>query len=209
MLKRSIFAFALLASAPAVNAEPITSFQGGASSPASGQNVVYDFDTTTPAIIGSGYVVQSGTDLNGAAPAFADPSGKYLSVLTGGSALINFGSAASGFSFDWGSVDDYNTLTLFGSFGSRMYTGIDFAPPANGDQSSPITNGLFTALAGAGETFSGFQIESSANSFEIDNVAITAAVPEPATWAMMLLGFGAIGYAMRRGKAGAQPTYAV
>ena len=29
-------------------------------------------------------------------------------------------------------------------------------------------------------------------------VAATAAVPEPGTWAMMLLGFGAIGFAMRR-----------
>ncbi len=27
---------------------------------------------------------------------------------------------------------------------------------------------------------------------------VTAAVPEPATWAMMMLGFGAVGYAMRR-----------
>ena len=29
-------------------------------------------------------------------------------------------------------------------------------------------------------------------------VAATGAVPEPSTWAMMLLGFGAIGYSMRR-----------
>ena len=28
--------------------------------------------------------------------------------------------------------------------------------------------------------------------------AVTAAVPEPATWAMMILGMGAVGYAMRR-----------
>ena len=28
--------------------------------------------------------------------------------------------------------------------------------------------------------------------------AVTTPVPEPATWAMMLLGFGAVGYAMRR-----------
>jgi hypothetical protein len=41
---------------------------------------------------------------------------------------------------------------------------------------------------------------SSASPFQIDNVRLTAAaaVPEPATWAMMLVGFGAIGASMRR-----------
>ncbi|MEO7410726.1 MAG: PEPxxWA-CTERM sorting domain-containing protein [Sphingomicrobium sp.] len=32
------------------------------------------------------------------------------------------------------------------------------------------------------------------------NVAVTAAVPEPSTWAMMLFGFGAMGVALRRRK---------
>lgn len=32
-------------------------------------------------------------------------------------------------------------------------------------------------------------------------IAVAGAVPEPATWAMMLLGFGAIGYSMRRRRA--------
>ena len=41
----------------------------------------------------------------------------------------------------------------------------------------------------------------------IDNLSVTlagganAAVPEPATWALMMLGFGAIGYSLRRRKA--------
>jgi hypothetical protein len=36
----------------------------------------------------------------------------------------------------------------------------------------------------------------------VDNVFldITTAVPEPATWAMMILGFGLVGGAMRRPK---------
>lgn len=32
----------------------------------------------------------------------------------------------------------------------------------------------------------------------LDNISLTAAVPEPSTWAMMLLGFGVIGLSMRR-----------
>jgi hypothetical protein len=33
-----------------------------------------------------------------------------------------------------------------------------------------------------------------------DDALPTASVPEPATWAMMLLGFGTIGFAVRRQK---------
>ena len=32
----------------------------------------------------------------------------------------------------------------------------------------------------------------------LDNVVVTTGVPEPATWAMFLVGFGAVGFAMRR-----------
>ncbi len=36
---------------------------------------------------------------------------------------------------------------------------------------------------------------SGQNSFEFDNIA--AGVPEPATWALMILGFGAVGATIR------------
>ena len=35
-----------------------------------------------------------------------------------------------------------------------------------------------------------------------------AAIPEPATWMMMLLGFGAVGAAVRRSKRGAKVNFA-
>ena len=36
------------------------------------------------------------------------------------------------------------------------------------------------------------------NETGLDNVVLTAGVPEPATWALMILGIGAVGFAMRR-----------
>jgi len=47
-------------------------------------------------------------------------------------------------------------------------------------------------------------VTANAGAWLVNNrrVVSTAAVPEPATWAMMLLGFGAVGYLMRRRTAG-------
>jgi hypothetical protein len=43
------------------------------------------------------------------------------------------------------------------------------------------------------------RLVDTGNHFSIDNLVLNAAaVPEPATWAMMILGMGAVGYAMRR-----------
>ena len=43
-------------------------------------------------------------------------------------------------------------------------------------------------------------VENGGGGFELDNVTFgnTGAVPEPATWAMMIAGFGMIGFALRR-----------
>ncbi len=41
-------------------------------------------------------------------------------------------------------------------------------------------------------------IDNKVDGFKIGSLNVTAAVPEPATWAMMILGFGMVGAAMRR-----------
>lgn len=70
--------------------------------------------------------------------------------------------------------------------------------PANGDQVSPNTNPVVLFTFADPTVVGGMQLTSNGtNAFEIDNIAINP-VPEPATWAMMLFGFGAVGYSMRR-----------
>lgn len=185
----------LLVAAPAGAAVQF-SFVGGAASPDPGYEVINTFDDAT-GIVGVNFQIKTPpADGDGAPPANSSPSGtSYLSVLGGGSASLSF-SAVPGFQFDWGSIDTYNTLTIFSSGGNPIVVpGGNFINPANGNQVSPGTNGLFTVWGDAGETFTGFTLTSSQNSFEIDNLAV--AVPEPAAWAMMILGFGGVGAMMR------------
>lgn len=78
---------------------------------------------------------------------------------------------------------------------SSLYNSLT---PSNGDQGtlgSKYVN-IFTSSAIKSLVFS-----SQEKAFEFDNLAV-AAVPEPTTWAMMVLGFlgmGFIGYRRKRG----------
>lgn len=74
----------------------------------------------------------------------------------------------------------------------------------------PGDAGVLTALsalytAGATGTVSLRAINNinapSGNDFALDNLSFASAVPEPSTWAMLFLGFGAIGLMMRRRQA--------
>jgi hypothetical protein len=63
--------------------------------------------------------------------------------------------------------------------------------------SSGYTNYSFNAFATGSSTALSFSFRDDPGFMFLDSVSF-AAVPEPSTWAMMLLGFGAIGFAMRR-----------
>ena len=104
-------------------------------------------------------------------------------------------------SFVWGSVDSYNTLQILDGSMNVLYTivGNDIFDPASGNRTDPATNPLVTFnFSGTAPGSIGYlKFSSTQNAFEIDNLAI-GAVPEPATWAMMLLGFAGIGVSLRR-----------
>jgi hypothetical protein len=175
--------------------------------PYSGPTPTYDFDTpgTTPTTV-SGGVITTGTTPG----LYAQPYGSvgnYYSVgpsttSPGYIDLTGFGDIFN-LSLLWGSVDSYNTLYFLDSGFNILasFSGNDIFNPANGNQTDPNTNPLVSfGLDGGSESqFAWLAMTSDQNAFEIDDITING-VPEPATWAMMLLGFGAIGFAMRRRK---------
>ena len=163
----------------------------------------FDDNTTDATLVNA--MIMTGTNGNGADPAVGTMGDPYLSVLGGGSALFSFETALSSLGLDYGSADAYNTFVLFLSDGStESFTGQDIIDigTADGDQQSPRTNGRLTFTSSGDVFITGLRLVSSQNSLEVDNFGVTSAVPEPGTWAMMLLGFGAIGFSMRRRRTG-------
>jgi hypothetical protein len=149
---------------------------------------------------GTGIVV-SGTNPNFyAAPAGDDSN--YLAVLAGNSETIAYSSLMSQFGLFWGSIDAFNHLTFLNTNDpgfSLTISGSDLpAPPPIpfGDQTSNASN-QYVTITGL-PSFNEVVVTSDQNAFEFDNVA--AAVPEPSTWAMMILGFLGLGYLTYRRK---------
>jgi hypothetical protein len=75
-----------------------------------------------------------------------------------------------------------NSTFTFVTDGPQLFTGLNTAPT--------FSLGTFALTQFGGPARYSLTIS--------DPNAVTGAVPEPATWAMMLLGFGGIGFAMRR-----------
>jgi hypothetical protein len=140
---------------------------------------------------------------------YAEPAGdtsNYLAVLGGSSVTVSLlpGTYATELGLYWGSIDAYNTI-IFTVNGTPVatVTGSQAATPANGDQSSPITNTYITV---AGLDFNGFILESSQNSFEMDNLSYDlnrgnlSLAPIPGSVYLFAGGLGLLGMISLRGK---------
>lgn len=123
---------------------------------------------------------------------------------------FNFSSAINSFGLN---VGDWGTCC----YPSSLYIAFDDGAPilvgtANSDSDAPRTNGDFSMFVGAfddagtfskvefwgdgfGEVlYAGGTIRSAA----VDVGSLPPAVPEPAAWAMMIVGMGMVGAALRR-----------
>jgi len=118
---------------------------------------------------------------------------------SGSTATLTFTPGYSYLSFLWGSPDTYNSLTVTSSLGAvQTFTAaaLGFAV-TNGNQA--FSQYVQFSTLGAGEYISSvvFSNSPSQDAFEAANFRVTA-VPEASTWAMLVLGVGAVGGAMRR-----------
>jgi hypothetical protein len=166
---------------------------------------------------------------NGTTGAAATPAGDTTNYLwgvnglnplgfPGAEVIFNPSNGLAGlpdsFNIDWGSIDALttnpdgtprydNTLTVFTALpvkdsvtGSQLAAAGVFGVNGFGSQTSPNDNQWFNVRDTAGPILF-FTAKSTQNAFEFD---MGSSVPEPSTWAMMMLGFVGLGYAaFRRG----------
>ena len=129
---------------------------------------------------------------------------QYLSVQGGQTATLDT-PLLSSVSFYVGSLDGFNSFTFNLADGStEVVTGstLDALPgtDANGDQTGFTTNGRLTFSFNS--AIDSVVFASGTNSLEISDVGALAVIPEPGTWAMMILGLGCAGGLLRRRRTG-------
>jgi hypothetical protein len=189
---------ALACLALAGSAAASVSFIGYGTALPPGETTITDF-ATLAGETGSASLFTGSQGGVSAAPAYSASTfdiASYLSVLGGESATLTFQPSRE-ISIYIGSLDSYNTLTFAGP-GAASFTGGQLAAATtaldNGDQTASSSNGRFIFDFSAPVTSVTFS--STTNSFEVASVA-GIGVPESAAWALMLVGIGGVGGALR------------
>jgi hypothetical protein len=203
---RKLFALATVTMlATAANAATLTTYVGAPDpGPLPGQTIIFDFNGPTPELTGNFSLV---TGSSGGQ--YADPAGdgtQFAVVPADGAPvpgvalldLTGFTNPIRSLSLYWGSIDTYNTLEFLNG-ASVVYTITGgMLPPADGNQTLGSTNRRVNLDFGSGgQSLTGLRFTSTGKAFEFDDIAI-GRVPEPQTWAMLIIGFGMVGVTARR-----------
>ena len=124
-------------------------------------------------------------DLDGSEGTGFTPSGEIQSVMTlaAGDYTVSFLLA--------GNLRDATNQSTTVSVGGQSFT---ITPSSNAQPYTQYTE-YFTNAFGRVDFLESGPADQQGNL--LDNITVTTGVPEPATWAMFLVGFGAIGWTLR------------
>ncbi len=141
--------------------------------------------------------------------AFTNILGLSLNGGPGQLSTINSQISPAGASFNFGPVSAGDTLAFYIDVNAGEFTWFS-TPSLNADGA----NHVFSAAYGGGDfgipagTYVAFEdLSASGTDYNYNDIGfvfantrteVTAAVPEPATWMLMIAGFGLVGAAMRR-----------
>jgi hypothetical protein len=170
---------------------------------------------------GGSVALFSGTTVNLAAVPVGDPT-LYEAIQPGASAKFDFTGYAPGvgsLSVYLGSIDTYNMFEVSTNEYDYFYDGADFLNN-DGAEYSYLTNRRVYFQFADGEILKSITYSSGGIAFEYDTMAASPAgtspwvptgpdveplfptsmtpVPEPAAWALMLIGFAVVGFGARR-----------
>jgi hypothetical protein len=170
------------------------------------------FTWSSSSLSTAGFIADA-TNGNGDEPASSPTklfNGNYLDIEGGHAETLTFGPSISDryVSIYVGSLDAYNEISfdLAGVANPVVFTGngaggtFSLDAVSHGDNGDPFashTNGAFTFLFSS--AIKSITFSSTENSFEIERIC-AAPTPEPSSWALMILGAGLAGGALRLGR---------
>jgi len=168
--------------------------------------------TTTGITNTSSFVAAPWTSMPVAFPPGSGYTGNFFADNNGDSSTWTFPTGEHTIYLYIGSLDAGNSLTITASNGTTVFPDGDWTTipgvtlPGDGNPTimGSTSNGWFRFTDTGGTISSLTTAETGSdvgNSFEIAAIAVSPSVPEPSTWAMMLLGFAGLAYAgVRRTK---------
>jgi len=209
----ALAALALIASADA-GAVTVTSLAGAPDpGPLPGQQMAVTFDApAAPGFSWAGGLATAIGTVRGVhtAPAMDSTRYGYVSSANADPVATLLTPALTSISFYWGTMDSHNWLWVLGADLQPIHfihlTTIPF-DRQNFAAGGSGRNRRLNIVADAGETIHGLRFWGRGVAFEFDDFAATlaagdnptgSAVPEPASWAMLIAGFGLVGAVARR-----------